>query len=317
MSKLRSIFRVIYAAGKEEGIGASVRRSIGIRNMRYFSPFLLLDHFDSPPGSGFPDHPHRGQETITLMMKNFMLHEDFTGSSGILRPGDLQFMTAGKGIMHCEMPYSQDGTNSVGMQLWVDLPLELKHTEPRYRDLRAEEIPIAKPNDLVSVKVISGSSYGVESVKDLAYTPIEYFWFEVLPGGKFEQKVKDGWNSFLYILEGDVEVNNEKTNAHHALFFKTDGDLIKGEVPIDGKAANFVIISGKIIDQPIVQMGPFVETTKEAAFKAYDDYMDKINGFERGNGWKSEFRDGVTTELFQKKADQLMPQVTPLKLKKN
>lgn len=325
MVSLRSIFKVIYAAEQAEGVGARVRRSIGTSGMRNFTPFLMLDHFNVSPDAGFPDHPHRGQETVTLVMKNYMLHEDFTGSNGILRPGDLQFMTAGKGIVHSEMPYSIDGKNVEGMQLWVDLPENLKHSQPRYRDLRSEEIPIVKPNDKVEVKVISGKSYGVESLKDLAYTPMDYYWFTVLPGGEFEQFIKPEFNGFLYVLNGSIELVNkkvekdenkfEKINEHYSVFFKRDGDSIKGRVPNDSLKTDFVIIAGQALDQPIVQYGPFVETTKEGIYNAFNDYQSSSNGFEKARGWSSDIGKGVDEGLFRVKSNSLSSQGLPLEAK--
>lgn len=322
MSRLvRSIGKIIYAAERSEGVGATVRRSIGVRDLRNFTPFLLLDHFSVPTNAGFPDHPHRGQETVTLVMKNYMLHEDFTGSSGVLRPGDLQFMTAGKGICHSEMPYSPDGTNVEGMQLWVDLPKDIKHTEPRYRDLRAEEIPVVRANDKVQVKVISGKSYGVESVKELAYTPMDYYWFTVQPGGEFEQAVLPEFNGFMYVLNGTVELEtgsaSEVVKAHHTAFFKRDGDCIKGRVPEDSAAADFVIIAGQALDQPVVQYGPFVETTKEDIYKAFNDYQSSSNGFEKANGWASEIGAGVDSGLFRVKSNSLLSQGIPVEAEPN
>jgi redox-sensitive bicupin YhaK (pirin superfamily) len=309
LGKLRSIFKILHAVEQAEGVGARVRRSIGSGSMRNFTPFLMLDHFNVSPDAGFPDHPHRGQETVTLVMKNYMLHEDFTGSSGVLRPGDLQFMTAGQGICHSEMPYSPDGTNVEGMQLWVDLPKELKHTKPRYRDLRAEEIPIVRPNDKVQVKVISGKSYGVESVKELAYTPMDYYWFTVQPGGEFEQYMKPEYNGFLYILNGTLEIeSNEKAEIvkeHHSVFFKKNGDYIKGKVPEDSESTDFVVIAGQALDQPIVQYGPFVETSKTGIHNALYDFQMHMNGFENAKGWHSEIGDGVGTQLFEQKAKSL------------
>ncbi|KGK37133.1 hypothetical protein CAS74_004341 [Pichia kudriavzevii] len=312
MVSIRSILKVIYAAEQAEGVGARVRRSIGVPGMRNFTPFLMLDHFNVSPTAGFPDHPHRGQETVTLIMKNYMLHEDFTGESGVLRPGDLQFMTAGKGIVHSEMPYSEDNTNVEGMQLWVDLPKELKHSAPRYRDLRAEEIPIVKPNDKVEVKVISGKSYGVESVKELAYTPMDYYWFTVLPGGEFEQEIKPEFNGFLYVLNGQVELETqskpELINEHHSVFFKRDGDYIRGRVPASSKKTDFVFIAGQALDQPIVQYGPFVETSKEEIYNAFNDYQSATNGFENAKGWASDIGSGVSKSLFRTKSNTMLDQ---------
>ncbi|KAG0681125.1 hypothetical protein C6P40_003855 [Pichia californica] len=315
----RSISKIIYAAQRAEGAGASVRRSIGVLGMRNFTPFVMLDHFNVAPDAGFPDHPHRGQETITLVMKNYMLHEDFTGKSGVLRPGDLQFMTAGKGIVHSEMPYSEDGTNVEGMQLWVDLPKELKDTAPRYRDLRAEEIPVVRPNDKVEVKVISGKSYGVESVKDLAYTPMDYYWFTVLPGGEFQQEVDISYNAFIYIIEGKIEFENngkkEIIEEHNSIFFERNGKGVKGIIRGD-KTANFVIIAGKALDQPIIQYGPFVVTSKTGVHNALFDFQTYSNGFENAKNWQSEIATGVNKNLFDEKANEsLIRHGIPLKSK--
>src|SRR5277367_2337066 len=138
----RLIRTTLLAREQSEGAGAVVRRSVGTPKLRHLTPFLMLDHFRVPPGAGFPDHPHRGQETITYLLTGGIDHEDFAGNKGTIGPGDLQFMTAGRGIMHAEMPVqNKDGSANVGMQLWVDLPQELKSCEPRYRDLRSEEIP--------------------------------------------------------------------------------------------------------------------------------------------------------------------------------
>ncbi len=185
MTVPRQIKQAFLAIEQSEGAGARVRRSIGTHNLRNFSPFLMLDHFSVSPGAGFPDHPHRGQETITYLMKGGVDHEDFAGNKGTLESGDLQFMTAGRGIVHAEMPrQNADGSANVGMQLWVDLPEKLKSCEPRYRDLRAAEIPTINVDDgNVTIKIISGQSHGTDSVQELAYTPVWIFDITIKPGG--------------------------------------------------------------------------------------------------------------------------------------
>jgi redox-sensitive bicupin YhaK (pirin superfamily) len=196
MSVPRAIRKAFLAVEQAEGAGARVRRSIGTPQLRNFSPFLMLDHFNSKPGSGFPDHPHRGQETITYVLQGAIDHEDFAGNKGTIEAGDLQFMTAGRGIMHAEMPrQNADGTANIGMQLWVDLPEKLKKVEPRYRDLKASEIPsIDLDDNKVHVKIISGQSHGVDSVRELAYTPVWLFDVEIKPGGKITQDLPARWN---------------------------------------------------------------------------------------------------------------------------
>ncbi len=290
----RSIYKTIFAREVPEGAGAVVRRSIGVMTMRNFSPFLMLDHFKVSPEAGFPDHPHRGQETITYLLKGQMAHEDFTGSAGVLSPGDLQFMTAGRGVVHAEMPVKSEDRKAVeGMQLWVDLPIELKECEPRYRDLKAKEIPIVKPNDKVTVKVISGTSYGTESVKDLAYTPVVYYYYNVKPGGSFEQEVPKDFNVFLYLMKGDLEITGKQIPQFTNVFFNQDGDVITGKVAENATDdTEFVLIGGKKLDQPIVQHGPFVETSRERIMKAFMDYQSFSNGFERALGWASKIGRG-------------------------
>ena len=290
----RAIARAIPSVEQDEGVGARVRRSIGNMAVRNFTPFLMLDHFRIDPSAGFPDHPHRGQETITYVLKGNVDHEDFTGSKGTLGPGDLQFMTAGRGIVHAEMPRidaEKDGNLDAveGLQLWVDLPAKLKACEPRYRDLRANEIPVVTPNDKVTVKVISGQSYGVDSVKDLAYTPVWMLDFTVLPGGSVKQKVPHGFNTFLYSMDGEIIVEGRKISKFTNIFFDTEGDEIHVSVPeFTPSPAQFVIVAGEILHQEIVQHGPFVETSFERILKAFMDYSNFTNGFERAKGWASE-----------------------------
>lgn len=297
MSVPRAIRKAFLAAEQAEGAGARVRRSIGTPQLRNFSPFLMLDHFSVAPGAGFPDHPHRGQETITLMLSGAFDHEDFAGNAGTIRAGDLQFMTAGRGIVHSEMPAKEgvvgaDGRvePNTGLQLWVDLPRELKACEPRYRDLRAEEIPVAEADEgRVKVKVISGKSYGVDSVQDLAYTPVWLLDVTVKKGGKVVQEVPKGFNVFVYTLEGTVKFGAEKKEIpqYHNVVFEEDGDLIVAENENE-KDARFFIVGGKILDQPVVQYGPFVLSTQAEVKQALFDYQMHTNGFERADGWASE-----------------------------
>lgn len=239
MSIPRAIQKAFFAKEISEGAGARVRRSIGTPQLRNFSPFLMLDHFNVKPGAGFPDHPHRGQETITYMLQGAFDHEDFAGNKGTIEAGDLQFMTAGRGIMHAEMPrQNSDGSANVGMQLWVDLPEKLKKVEPRYRDLKASEIPsIDIDEGRVHIKIISGQSHGVDSVKELAYTPVWIFDIEIKPGGKITQALPEGWNAFAYTLGGTTSfgVGKDQTTVgqYHNVVFEQKGDSIIAEVAAD------------------------------------------------------------------------------------
>ncbi|MCJ1351595.1 MAG: hypothetical protein MMC33_001579 [Icmadophila ericetorum] len=295
MSIPRAIRQAFLAVEQAEGAGARVRRSIGTAKLRNFSPFLMLDHFTIHPGAGFPDHPHRGQETITYLLEGAVDHEDFAGNKGTIEAGDLQFMTAGRGIMHAEMPrQNPDGSANVGMQLWVDLPQKLKKCEPRYRDLRAKEIPTIKVNDdKVTIKIISGQSHGTDSVKDLAYTPVWIFDIIIKPGGKVTQELPIGWNAFAYTLQGDTMfgVGKDRTTVgkYHNVVFEQKGDSITAEVSKDAKEdGQFFLVAGLPLDQKVVQYGPFVLNSQEEVYQAMLDYQSHANGFERAKGWRSE-----------------------------
>ena len=241
MSVPRAIRQAFLAIEQSEGVGARVRRSIGTAKLRNFSPFLMLDHFTVYPGAGFPDHVHRGFETITYLLEGAVDHEDFAGNAGTIEAGDLQFMTAGKGVMHAEMPrQNKDGSANVGMQLWVDLPEKLKMCEPRYRDLKAKEIPkIEIDEGKVEIKVISGQSHGTDSVQELAYTPVWIFDIKMQPGGKVTQKLPLGWNAFAYTLQGDTAfgVGKDQTTIrkYHNVVFEQKGDSVTAEVAKEAK----------------------------------------------------------------------------------
>ncbi|KND94100.1 Pirin [Tolypocladium ophioglossoides CBS 100239] len=295
MAVPRAIRKVFLAAEQAEGAGARVRRSIGTPQLKNLSPFLILDHFSIGPGAGFPDHPHRGQETITYLLQGGVDHEDFAGNRGTLGAGDLQFMTAGRGIVHAEMPrQNPDGSANVGLQLWVDLPENLKACEPRYRDLRAAEVPAVEADDgKATIKVISGQSHGVDSVKDLAYTPVWILDVELRPGANVTQPLPQGWNAFSYVLEGDVWFGEgaarKKVEQYHNVVFEPQGDVVHVETDADAsKPARLVIVAGTPLDQEIVQYGPFVLNSKEGVYQALMDYQTHSNGFERAKGWKSE-----------------------------
>lgn len=237
MTTPRRIAQSFLATEQSEGAGARVRRSIGTPKLRNLSPFLMLDHFTIHPGAGFPDHPHRGQETITYLLEGAVDHEDFAGNAGTIHAGDLQFMTAGRGIMHAEMP-NQGFEDIIGMQLWVDLPAKLKKCEPRYRDLMAKEIPRIEVDDgKVAIKIISGRSHGTDSVQELAYTPVWIFDVEVKPGGKLSQELPEGWNAFVYTLQGTTKFgvgeNQTMVGKFHNVVMEKEGDVVVAEVSKD------------------------------------------------------------------------------------
>lgn len=296
MPKLRTISKTFTAPEQAEGAGARIRRSIGSKHQRNLSPFLMLDHMDGSSGAGFPDHPHRGQETVSYILKGSVEHEDFAGNKGTLRAGDLQFMTAGRGIMHSEQPLPDpDGSPGAGFQLWVDLPKHLKMCEPRYRDLRANQIPHAHlDKGKILVKVISGKSGEVDGKKSLTYTPVWYLDVEIQPGGALIQPLPRDWNAFSYVFEGSADFASESgalTNVQRCgtVIYKTGGDAVAIQVADSAiRSARLLIIAGQVLDQPIVQHGPFVSTTTEGIQQAFEDFYETRNGFERAKGWQSD-----------------------------
>ena len=283
----RTVTKIVKAIEQSEGVGARVRRTIGTRNLRNLSPFLMLDHFAVPYGAGFPDHPHRGQETVTYMLDGAFQHEDFVGHAGKIETGDLQWMTAGKGIMHSEMPVKQPGNKpNVGLQLWVDLPEKYKLSDPRYQELRDADIPRARPDEKVEIKVISGDSFGVKSpVQTLV--GVWYLDVKVAAGGKVSQALPAGWTTFMYTLTGRPTIAGKEVEPFHTVVLSTEGDGIT--VENNGtEEARFVIISGEPLDQRVVQHGPFVMTSEEGIYDAMRDFSSNSNGFERAKGWRSE-----------------------------
>lgn len=234
MTAARTIRKAFLAVEQAEGVGARVRRAIGTPQLQNLDPFLMLDHFNIPPGAGFPDHPHRGQEAITYLLEGAVDHEDFMGSAGTIEAGDLQFMTAGRGIVHAEMP-SQNQRANIGMQLWVDLAKIDKMCEPRYRDLKASEIPhVEIDGGKVKVKVISGKSHGIDSVQELAKTEVWLLDIDIKPGGKITQELPKTFNAFAYTLGGSTQFGegDDKTliGQYHNVVFERDGNKVIVEV---------------------------------------------------------------------------------------
>ncbi|XP_022604975.1 pirin isoform X2 [Seriola dumerili] len=284
---VRKVERTVLSVEQAEGVGARVRRSIGRKELRNLDPFLMLDEFRVSKPSGFPDHPHRGFETVTYVLEGITAHEDFCGHSGRLKPGDLQWMTAGRGVVHAEMPVSEEPV--VGLQLWVNLPRKDKMVEPAYQELKGSEIP--KPSQGgVRVAVISGEALGAKS-KVFTRTPTLYLDFRLETGALHVQPVPSGWTTFIYTLSGSIHVGpdqeQQRVEAHHTVVFG-DGDCVKGS-----EVSHFVLIAGEPLKEPVVQHGPFVMTTEEEISQAIKDYQSGRNGFERAVKWRSKIRDSV------------------------
>ncbi|EMG47837.1 Pirin-like-family protein, putative [Candida maltosa Xu316] len=310
MSTPRSISKVITARQQAEGVGARVRRSIGTMNQRSFNPFLMFDCFSSigeKRMGKFPEHPHQGQETITYLVSGALAHEDLTGGMGILYSGDLQFMTAGKGIVHSEMPLpSESEVPTIVLQLWIDLPDSLKDCEPSYRIMREWEIPeIVVDNNRVTIRIISGTSYGQQYIHKLASVPVNYYHYKVKAGGEFKQELESGFNYFLNVFKGNnLELNETiEISQNQNVFFGKDGDYITGKnvnmVDTEANEIEFVIIGAKMLHQEVISYGPFVADSMEKIEKAIIDYQYRQNGFEKRKTWRTLLSNGVTEEMIQ------------------
>ncbi|XP_060890972.1 pirin isoform X2 [Labrus mixtus] len=199
---VRRVEKTVLSVEQSEGVGARVRRSIGRKELRNLDPFLMLDEFRVSKPAGFPDHPHRGFETVTYVLEGITVHEDFCGHSGRLKPGDLQWMTAGRGVVHAEMPVSEEPV--VGLQLWVNLPSRDKMVEPTYQELKGSEIPTPSQGG-VTVAVISGEALEAKS-KVYTRTPTLYLDFRLQAGALHVQPVPSGWTAFIYTLSGSIHV---------------------------------------------------------------------------------------------------------------
>ncbi|KAF9532934.1 RmlC-like cupin domain-containing protein [Crepidotus variabilis] len=290
----RQVVKKVLAVETPEGAGALVRRSIGSMTLRNLTPFLMLDHFHVSKGAGFPDHPHRGQATVTYMLEGSSKHEDSAGHKGTIETGGVQWMCAGKGIIHAEMPVHADGVPEPrGLQLWVDLPKQYKMVEPSYQELGPNQIRVAYPegqNGPTKIRVISGKSHGVES----PVRPLGGCWyFHVIfeKEGTIFQEIPAGWTSFLYIWKGSIKVGPKESALDVPTFHTAvlSAEETETGVSITGTAGTeFVLVAGEPLDQTVFQYGPFVMTTKEEIQKTLIDYQMGQNGFEKAHKWKSE-----------------------------
>jgi len=281
----KKILKVVESKWQSEGRGAKVRRSIGRPELRNLDPFLLLDEFqgNANDGAGFPDHPHRGFETVSYLLEGKFVHEDFTRRRGEMGPGDLQWMTAGRGIVHSEMP---GNCLTRGLQLWVNLRKVDKMVEPDYQEHRADDIPSAT-KDGVTVKVIAGESMGVKSMVRTR-TPTYYLDFKLAPASQpFIQNIPSGWTTFVYVLEGKVLFGDQIVRSHHTAVFSSEEEENEITNPVE-ETAHFVLISGEPINEPIFQHGPFVMNSEKEIRRAIIDYQNCQNGFEHARTWKSE-----------------------------
>jgi hypothetical protein len=276
---LRSVRAVVPSTRTLEGAGFAVRRPFPSRVLADVDPFLLLDEMgpsDHGPGEarGAPDHPHRGFETVTLLLDGELEHRDSHGNAGRIRPGEAQWMTAGAGVVHSELPAPRvlrDGGRMHGFQIWVNLPRAQKWLRPRYQDLRAGAIPVPASEDgRARVRVVAGEALGA-SAPTRTHTPILVLDVELEPGGRVEQPVPRGWNALAYVYQGRALVGRDRRPVADGgmALLHGDGDALA----LEGDARSRVLVlAGEPLREPVARYGPFVMSTEEEILQAIADY---------------------------------------------
>jgi redox-sensitive bicupin YhaK (pirin superfamily) len=274
----RRVVRTVRGQPTSDGAGVKLTRVIGQRELDMLDPFLMLDEFRSDTASdylaGFPNHPHRGFETVTYMLAGRMRHGDNQGNSGLLTPGSVQWMTAGRGIVHSEMPEQENGL-MWGFQLWVNLPAKDKMTAPRYQDIAPERIPETQPADGVRVRVLAGQIGDVSGpVSGIAVAPL-YFDVSLEHGARFAAPVPPGHNAFAYVYAGHAGIGPAGAARPVArgelAVLDRDGD----DVLLTGgdESARLILVAGKPLDEPVAKYGPFVMNTQDEIVQAIRDYQ--------------------------------------------
>ncbi len=282
-NRARTVAGLINSIETLEGAGFLVRRPFPKAAFSEFDPFLLLDEMGPMTlapnkAKGAPDHPHRGFETVTYILSGQMEHKDSQGHSGKLSAGDVQWMTAGAGVIHSEMPsaeFQREGGTLHGFQLWVNLPRQNKMMQPRYQEIQSASIPTARTTDgLVSVRVIAGEALGARAVIETV-TPIMYLHFTLQPGGHVAQPVPQDYNVFAYIVDGAgfFGEEGERGTDGQMVMFAPDGDEVRIENPAHAESElDVLLIGGVPLNEPVARYGPFVMNTEAEIRQAFEDY---------------------------------------------
>ena len=298
----RAVARVIEPQPVVEGAGVRLRRSIATATLDYVDPFLLFDHFESDDPddymAGFPWHPHRGIETVTYMFAGEVDHRDSIGNAGSIGPGDVQWMTAGGGIMHEEMPRPREGRMG-GCQLWVNLPASLKMTRPRYQDLPAAAIPVVERDDGTVVTVVAGEVDGVPGAVTEIYAEPEYLDVRLPAGATFAQPVPLGHSAFAYVLSGEGQFGVRDAFGYAG---DLDGQLLAAprlvvfgdgdEVRVEARSGDvrFLLVSGRPLGEPIARYGPFVMNSREELMLALKDLRNDTFVWRDDPAWAEKRR---------------------------
>ncbi len=276
ISQPRTVERLVAGQPTSDGAGVKLTRVLTQPLQRRLDPFLMLDAFGSDqPGdyiAGFPDHPHRGFETISYMIAGRMRHRDSAGHEGLLENGGVQWMTAGSGVIHSEMPEQQDGVME-GFQLWLNLPAAEKMRKPWYRDFTAADLPRRTTPEGITVTVIAGESHGVAGSVTREGTQPLYLDVHMPNDTTFVQPLPAGHNAFVYVYRGAVAIGGQTVPAQRMAILNNDANS-DGVVIAATQDARLLLIAGRPLNEPIAQHGPFVMNTQEELFQAVRDYQN-------------------------------------------
>ena len=270
----RTVERLVTGHPTSDGAGVKLTRVLTQPLQRRLDPFLMLDVFGSDQAddyiAGFPDHPHRGFETVTYMIAGRMLHRDSAGHEGLLENGGVQWMTAGRGVIHSEIPQQEEGVME-GFQLWLNLPAQDKMSAPWYRDFAAGELPRFTTDDGVEVTVIAGESHGVSGAVTRAVTAPLYLDLHLPAGTSFSQPLPAGHNAFVYVYRGRVKLGEVEVPVRNMAILANAAD--RDGVRIEAlEEARVLLIAGRPLGEPIAQYGPFVMNTEQEIYQAVADY---------------------------------------------
>jgi len=280
VQRSRAVDRVVRGIATSDGAGVKLTRVLTQNLQRRLDPFLMLDAFGTDSKDdyigGFPDHPHRGFETITYMLAGRMRHRDSAGNEGLLQNGGAQWMVAGAGVVHSEMPEQEDGRME-GFQLWLNLPAADKMTAPWYRDLPAAEIPTVALDNGATVRVLAGATHGVAGAITRPVTEPVYLDVHLPAGQTFAQALPAGHNAFVYVYRGEVSIGSGDDRAVIEAqrmgvldnAGQSDGVIVRAEAD-----ARFLLIAGQPLNEPIAQYGPFVMNTQEQIYQTLADFRD-------------------------------------------
>jgi redox-sensitive bicupin YhaK (pirin superfamily) len=272
----REVVRVVRGMPTSDGGGVKLRRVIGQPELAELDPFLMLDEFgtDSPDDyiAGFPDHPHRGFETVTYMLDGKMRHRDNHGHEGVLVPGSVQWMTAGKGIVHSEMPQQQEGRMR-GFQLWLNLPARDKMTEPKYQEYGPEKIPVANPGAGVSIKVIAGQVGAVRGPIAQPATDPTYLDVGLEAGTEYVHELPNAHAAFMYVYEGAMRAGAKLVEAGQ-LAVLSEGTELKLVGEEKGVTSRAIVVAGRPLREPVARYGPFVMNTRAQLMEAVEDFQN-------------------------------------------